>query len=74
MSEELIEKWKQLGFVYEEDESVLGEKGITLNNVKKHYSIFINLITKEFGTYYDADFTLEEHKLLNETFKELGWL
>lgn len=74
MSEELIKKWKQLGFVYKEDESVLGEKEIKLDNVKQHYSIIINLIRKKFGTYYDADFTLEEHKLLNETFKELGWL
>lgn len=74
MSEELIKKWKQLGFVYKEDENLLGEKMLVLDNVEHHYSIYINTISKEFGVYYDYDFTLEEHKLLNETFRELGWL
>lgn len=74
MSEELIKEWNQLGYFFKEDESVLGEKVIVLDNVKKHYSIIINLITKEFGTYYDADFTFEEYKLLTKIFIELGWL
>lgn len=72
MSEELIEKWKQLGFVYREDKNLLGE--LVLDNIEYHYSIRINTISKVFGIYYDYDFSLEEHKLLNETFKELGWL
>lgn len=74
MSEELIEKWKQLGFVYKEEEDLFGEKMLVLDNIEDHYSIYIFTKSKEFGRYYDYDFTLEEHKLLNETFKELGWL
>ena len=74
MSEKLIKEWEQLGYVYKEDENVLGEKEIRLDNVKRPYSIIINLKTKEFGTYYEADFTFEEYKLLTKTFIELGWL
>lgn len=74
MSEELIKEWKKLGYVYIEDEDVLGEKVIRLDNVKRHYSIIIYPKTKEFGTYYDENFTFEEYKLLTKIFIELGWL
>lgn len=76
MSEELIGKWKQLGFDLYSSLSLYilnnNDKEIIVDKRNKNYCCL------KTNVYYDEspilDIEMNEHQLLTKTFKELGWL